>query len=141
MAPGLMHTRRRIRQRVIAFAPRVGTLRWIMEELDGEPYKVMGVRSIVELVAALKQAMPPGHPIAIADFDTMTEADICELEDLRKANWGGVLIGLGHVERDVRLALRVSEVVMRPFGSERLRKSLSEADVDRTTQQIQLLQP
>lgn len=134
--------RRRVRQAVVAFAPRLGTLRWIVEELDGEPYKVAGVRSIGELVSALSSPKPGQRPIAIVDFDSASESDLESLRALRDQRWNGVLIGLGRVESEIRTSLNITEMIARPLGSERLRKSVSEVIVlTRETQQLPVLAP
>lgn len=123
--------RNRVRRTVLVLTPRSGTLRWIQEELEGEPYKVIAVTSATELVARLRER---SNLIAIVDFDEATEQDIAALLTVRDSIWRGELFALGRLEGDVRALLKVRETYVRPFGSERLRKALSEITVDRTTE-------
>lgn len=129
-------TPRRVRRAVIAFTPRATTLRWIDNELAGEPFKVIGVGSMAELIERLRER---SNLIAIVDFDATTDEDIAALEALRKSRWTGELIALGHVDPEVRTALRVRDAFMRPLGSERLRKSISEITVDNLTLELPAL--
>jgi hypothetical protein len=113
---------RRVRRAVIVFAPRPATMRWINEELVGEPYKVIAVPSMAALVSRLVER---ADQIAIVDFDAVTDQDVAELAAIRDTTWTGELIALGRVEFDIRMLLRVREMFMRPLGSERLRRSLA----------------
>lgn len=113
---------RRVRRSVIAFAPRPGTTRWIQEELDGEPYKIVVVPSIAALVTRLAER---ADQIAIVDFEAITEQDIEALAAIRDASWTGELVALGRIDIEVRMMLRVREMIVRPLGSERLRRTVS----------------
>jgi hypothetical protein len=130
--------RHRLRRTVVAFAPRSGTLRWIDEELAGEAYKIIGVTTLADLVARLRER---ANQIAVVDFAEMTETDLLALVALRNGGWRGELIGLGRIESEMRTALRPLDVFMRPFGSERLRKTLSEMSVDKSTQLMPAIAP
>lgn len=120
---------RRVRRIVIVFAPRSATTRWIHEELAGEPYKVIAVPSIATLVSRLGERP---DQIAIVDFDAISDDDIAALAAIRDTAWTGELIALGRVEWEVRMLLRVRDVFLRPLGSERLRRSMSNIDEDRS---------
>lgn len=113
---------RRVRQAVIALAPRATTTRWIHEELEGEPYKVIAVPTMAALVSRLSERV---DQIAVVDFDAVTEDDISALLAIRDETWTGELIALGRVDFELRMLLRVREMIMRPLGSERLRMALS----------------
>lgn len=117
---------RRVRRSVIAFAPRPGTTRWIHEELEGEPYKVVAVPTIAALVSRLAERV---DQIAIVDFEAVTEEDIEALAASRDT-WTGELVALGRIDLEVRMMLRVREMIMRPLGSERLRRTLSTIGIE-----------
>jgi len=127
MDPG----RQRVRRTVVAFAPRPSTLRWINEELTDEAIRIIAATSVVDLVARLSER---ANLIAIVDFDALTESDVQDLLDVRGDRWTGALIALGRVEPDVRSVLGVREMLVRPFGSERLRKAMSEIRGPQSTQ-------
>src|SRR5512139_1284874 len=112
---------RRVRRAVIVFAPRPATTRWIHEELAGELYTIVVVPSMAALVSRLGER---ADQIAIVDFEAVSDDDIASLAAVRDAPWTGALIALGRVEWKVRTLLRVRDMFMRPFGSERLRKCL-----------------
>ena len=116
-------TARRSLFRIFAFAPREGTLRWIEEELAGEPFAVVGLPTAAHLVNRLKDQQP--RSIAIVDFDAIDNDEVKWLQLAREHGWSGTLIGLGNIDRDTRVSLRVHDVISRPLGSERLRKALT----------------
>jgi hypothetical protein len=106
-------------------------LRWINEELTDEAFKIIGVTTVAELAARLAER---ANLIAIVDFDAMSEPDLAVLLDVRAARWSGPLIALGRIEAEVRTQLSVREMLVRPFGSERLRKVMSEIRSANSTQ-------
>lgn len=120
---------RRVRRAVIVFSPRPATTRWINEELAGELYTIVIVPSMAALVARLGER---ADQVAIVDFEAINDDDIASLAAVRDTPWTGELIALGRVEWKVRTLLRVRDMFMRPFGSERLRKSLSNISADRS---------
>lgn len=120
---------RRVRRAVIVFAPRPATTRWIHEELTDEPYTVVTVSSMAALVSRLCER---ADQVAIVDFEAVSDDDIAALAAVRDSPWTGELIALGRVEWKVRTLLRVRDMFMRPFGSERLRRSLSNICADRS---------
>jgi len=115
----------------VAYAPRASTVRWINEELTDEAIRVIAVESVADLVARLADRPTM---IAIVDFDALSETDIQALLNVRGDRWTGALIALGRVESDLRQVLGVREMVVRPFGSERLRKAMSEIRVAKATE-------
>ena len=106
-------------------------MRWINEELTDEAIRVIAVTSVADLVARLADRPTM---IAIVDFDALSEADIQGLLNVRGDRWTGALIALGRVDSDLRQVLGVREMVLRPFGSERLRKAMSEVRVSKSTE-------
>lgn len=117
----------------MAYAPRTSTVRWINEELTDEAIRVVVAASVADLVARVAERPTM---IAIVDFDALTEADIQALLNVRGDRWTGALIALGRVESDLRQVLGVRETVLRPFGSERLRKAMSEIRVSKATESL-----
>jgi hypothetical protein len=106
----------------------------VRDELEGEPYTVEPVRSVVELVARLTgEASAP--LIAIADFDAMSEEELLHIESLHERGWDGTVIALGRPEVEARTALRIQTAIPRPFGSEALRKAVSELATSRPSMQ------
>src|SRR5512139_124231 len=97
---------RRVRRSVIVFAPRPATTRWVFEELEGEPYKVIAVPSMAALVSRLSERV---DLIAIVDFDATNDEDIAALAEIRDTSWTGELIALGRVDIETRMMLRVRE--------------------------------
>lgn len=132
MDPG----RQRVRRNLVAFAPRPGTLRWINEELTDEAFRIIGVTNVADLIARLNER---ANLIAIVDFDSMTDADVMALLEVRAERWSGPLIALGRVESDLRSALSIREQLLRPFGSERLRKAMSEIRGTQATQSMPII--
>src|SRR5678815_1282576 len=122
--------------RITVFAPKRGTLRWIVDELADEPHEVESVESIGLLVARLTEHPAPQPLVAIADFDAMTGAEIAKLEGLRERGWDGTMIALGQPTFEARAALHIRHVIARPFGSEVLRKAVDEICHDRMTDRI-----
>lgn len=123
----LMGPFRRVRRSVIVFAPRPATARWIHEELVDEPYKIIVVPTFAALVSRLAERV---DQIAIIDFDAAGEEDIASLLSIRDTSWTGELIVLGRIDIELRMMLRVREMIMRPLGSERLRTALQKLAVD-----------
>ncbi|HTL32784.1 MAG TPA: hypothetical protein VL326_06655 [Kofleriaceae bacterium] len=113
---------RRVRRSVLVYAPRPATTRWINEELVGEDCKVVVVPSIAVLVSRLGER---SDQIAIVDFDTIDDAGIAAIAAIRYDAWKGPLVAIGRVEGPVRTLLRVTEILLRPLGSERLRKLIA----------------
>lgn len=122
-----MGNKRRVRRAVIVFAPRPATARWIHEELVDEPYKIIVVPTFAALVSRLAERV---DQIAIIDFDAVMEEDIASLLSIRDTTWTGELIILGRIDIELRMMLRVREMIMRPLGSERLRTALQKLSVD-----------
>jgi hypothetical protein len=106
-------------------------MRWIRDELRGEPYALHVVTTVPELIAHVRRhELPPR--IAVCDFDSLQDDDITELLAFSECSWDGVLVALGNVGATVQALLSIGEVILPPYGSERLRKTIEMLSEERT---------
>ena len=110
-----------------------------MDELVDEPLEIESVQSATLLVARLTEEPAPFPRIAVADFDSMTADETSLVEAIRQRGWDGTMIALGRPEVETRRALHISAVIPRPFGSEQLRKAVSELALDRGRSQLRAI--
>jgi hypothetical protein len=125
---------------VHVFAPDRGVLKWIRDELAGEAFAIETHESIPDLVMRIVTEPTPGPDVAIVDYTAMRLADIDELGSLRETAWGGMLIALGAVTIQTRRRMGAAHIVERPFGSEALRKLVTEAEHEVPTSRISKLE-
>jgi len=117
--------------RLITYAPRASVQRWIAEELAGlrcVPYFTPSLHAAFEALAEEYR-----RRVIIIDYDSLSKEDLVELRTLRKRVSSGTFIALGQVREHLRAPLRVTHVLARPLGSERLRELVDELDRQRDT--------
>ena len=85
----------------------------------------------------LLAGLEPGP--AIADFDAMTPVDVLQLHSIREG-WFGTIIALGTVSDDLRTSLNIDRVLQPPFGSEVLRKAVTDVGLARPTTRMKKLE-
>jgi hypothetical protein len=113
--------------KVLVVATNRATLQWIREELAELPVRIEIVPSLVALLAMAVAPAPPTRPLAIIDFDELSDDDLRTMRTTRPRDWPGVLIGLGYVAPSLQHRLRIVHDIARPLGSEALRKAVTES--------------
>ena len=100
------------------FATRETARRWIEEELDDIGCAFYFAVSVADAFSALSEAS--GQPFAV-DVDRLTPMEFQELQMLSDSGIARCFIALGNVTEVMDRKLRITHVVPRPFGSEKLR--------------------
>jgi hypothetical protein len=111
-------------------------MRWIEEELAGEPLSLAQARTVTDIVRALVDDPPPRPQLLVADLEHLSGTEIVELSGLRDEGWYGSVIALGAVPEVLRTTLDIECVLARPFGSEVLRKMVHVVGLERATARI-----
>ena len=107
------------------FATSETVRRWIEEELADIGCAFYFAVSIEDAFNALSEAA--GQPFAI-DVDRLTPMEFQELQTLSDTGVARCFIALGNVTEVMNRKLRITHVVPRPFGSEKLRAIIAELD-------------
>jgi len=102
-------------------------MRWIVEELAGEPYLLSALPDIDELMAVVSNDKPDRPALLIADFDSLSRAEMQDLRSIGRQQYAPAMIALGAVPADVFWALDIEHEIPRPLGSESLRQAVSDA--------------
>jgi len=114
-------------ERIAVFAPADAAMRWIVEELEGEPYVLAPLPDIAELTALVGNDTPDRPALLIADFDSMSKDEMQALRTIGRQQRAPTMIALGAVPADVFWALDIEHEIPRPLGSETLRQAVSDA--------------
>ena len=119
-----MHSKSR--SEILVFAPNPTVRKWIAEELAGEQLAIEARDSVADIALHVITEPTPGPDVVVVDFDEMQAADVEQLHSIRDV-WSGTLIALGEVPREALRRMGAVHVVVRPLGSESLRKLVIEA--------------
>lgn len=114
-------------ERIAVFAPADAAMRWIVEELAGEPYVLAPLPDIDDLKALVGNAEPDRPALVIADFDSLSRDEMQDLRSIGRQQHAPAMIALGAVPPDVFWALDIEHEIPRPLGSESLRQAVSDA--------------
>jgi hypothetical protein len=125
--------------RVLIFTTDEALSAWIEAELDGLDLTRQLARSVRDAVAALIEDPPPRPQIMVADFDSMSAADVLHLHAIRDGGWFGSMIAIGSVGADLRSSLNIDHVLERPLTTEMLRNSVKQIGLDRATTKMPTL--
>jgi hypothetical protein len=107
-------------RRIIVYGPKV-VVRWVEEELAGTPCTPCVVTSCSDAIAAVLSADPRSPAVLVVDIDVLTPQQRSELAALGDHGWYGTFVALGDVSPGLEAALRITHVIRRPLGSEKLR--------------------
>lgn len=114
-------------ERIAIFAPADSAMRWIVEELAGEPYVLAPLPGIDELLALVRNDKPDRPDLLIADFDSLSRTQLQDLRTIGRQQYAPTMIALGVVPADVFWALDIEHEIPRPLGSESLRQAVCDA--------------
>jgi hypothetical protein len=128
--------RTRSHSRLLVFAPSSAVMKWIEDELEGEPFGRQVAHTPQQIVCALIDDPPPRAQLLIADFDALTAGDVLGLHAIRERGWFGSVIGVGTVGPELRKSLTIERVLPRPLKGGVLRWAVAEVGLDRATSRI-----
>ena len=117
--------------RVVVYAPGAAERRWITEELAGLRWTPYFASSLAAAFEALDDEI--GRRVIVIDYESLSKEELVELRTLRSRVPTGTFIALGTVREHLRAPLRVTHVLPRPFGSEKLRDIVDDLDLHRDT--------
>lgn len=110
--------------RVLIHARDARKLAWVEEEHAGLSVVVQIARSMDETVAALVDDPPPRPTLLVADFDSLSVAELLQLHVVRERGWFGSVFAIGKVSLALRRSLGIDRVFGIPLQKHALRSAL-----------------
>lgn len=110
--------------RVLVHARDARKLAWVDEEHAGLSVIVQIARTMDETVAALVDDPPPRPTLLVADFDSLSVAELLQLHVVREHGWFGSVFAIGKVSLALRRSLGIDHVFGMPLPKHALRSAL-----------------